>query len=139
MAKRLFYIGVLLTGISLLSCKKAIEKIQENRIIDVMVDGQWVVTQFAVDGISRQSEFAPYRFQYRRNMTVDAIQDGVVQFTGNWDGDVSNKTTWAHFGAVAEPISLLNGTWQITNNTLTYVLLIQQTGGSQKSMRLDKI
>ncbi len=139
MAKGLFYIGILLTGISLLSCKKAIEKIQENRIIDIMVDGQWVVTQFVEDGISRQSEFTPYRFQYHRNMTVDAIQNGVVQFTGDWDGDVGNKTTWADFGAVAEPISLLNGTWQITNNTLTYVLLTQQTGGTQKSMRLDKL
>jgi hypothetical protein len=52
---------------------------------------------------------------------------------------VSTKTTWADFGAVAEPIGLLNGTWQITNNTLTYVLLTQQAGASLKSMRLDKL
>ena len=103
-----------------------------------MVDGQWIITQFAEDGLSRQPEFAPYRFQYHRDMTVDAIQNGMVEFTGDWNGDVGSKTTWADFGAVAEPISLLNGTWQITNNTLTYVLLTQKDGASQKSMRLEK-
>jgi hypothetical protein len=139
MAKRLLYAGLLLVSFCQLSCKKTIEKIQENRIIDIMVDGQWIVTQFVEDGVSRQTEFAPYRFQYHRDMTVDAIQNGAVEYTGDWDGDVSTKTTWADFGAVAEPIGLLNGTWQITNNTLTYVLLTQQAGASLKSMRLDKL
>lgn len=112
---------------------------QENKIIDIMVTGQWKVTRFTYNGNSRLPEFSPYTFQYRRNMTVDAIRAGAVEHTGDWDGDVSNRTVWADFGIIDEPLSLLNGTWQITNNTSTYVILTQDIASVAKQMRLDKI
>lgn len=104
-----------------------------------MVSGQWKVTLYKIDGTSRLADFSPYTFQYHRNMTVDAIRNNAVELTGDWDGNVSNRTVWADFGNVAEPLSLLNGTWQITNNTTTYVILTQNTGSGNKQMRIDKI
>ena len=137
MTIRLTLLLLFLTGF--VSCKKTIEKIQENKILDIMVSGQWKVTLYKIDGTSRLADFSPYTFQYHRNMTVDAIRNNAVELTGDWDGNVSNRTVWADFGNVAEPLSLLNGTWQITNNTTTYVILTQNTGSGNKQMRIDKI
>lgn len=136
---RLTFFLLVFLNFASLSCKKVIEQIQEDRIIDIMVSGQWIVTQFILDGNSRLAEFSPYQFQYHRNKTVDAINGGTIEYTGNWDGNVSAKTTWADFGSTPEPVSLLNGTWQITNNTLTYVILTQNNGSGNKQMRIDKI
>ncbi len=133
------YIFLFFLAIPLLSCKKTIEKIKENKIIDIMVDGQWKITQFTIDAENRITEFANYTFKYHRNKTVDAIENGIIRFTGAWDGDISLKTTWANFGNIIEPISSLNGTWNITNNTSSYVVLNQTSGGSTKHMRLEKI
>ena len=116
------------------SCKKTIEKLKEDYILDVMVDGQWRVTQYNDNGIDRLATFSPYRFQYYRNMTVYAIKGGAVEYTGDWNGDVATKTVWADFGNAADPVAYLNGTWTITNNTLTYVVLVQGT----RQMRIDK-
>jgi hypothetical protein len=133
------WLCLLFISVSLLSCKKAIENLQENYIIKIMVDGQWKVTLYRDNGVDRLSGFLPYSFQYHRDMTVDAIRDGAVETTGDWGGNVSNKTVWADFGSPGDPIELLNGTWLITNNTTTYVILVQETSGGTRQMRIDKI
>jgi len=104
-----------------------------------MVSGQWAVTRFTLNGTDQTSSFSGYRFQYYRNMTVDAIHNGTVETTGQWDGDVSTRSTWALFTGAAPPVSYLNGTWLITNNTLNYVILTQTDAGNNKFMRLDKL
>lgn len=129
----------LLLLLPLLSCKKTIEHIQEQKILDVMVDGQWAVTRFIQNGTDQTSSFSSYRFQYYRNMTVDAIHNGAVETTGQWSGDISTRSTWALFAGALPPVSYLNGTWQITNNTLNYVILTQTDAGNNKFMRLDKL
>lgn len=119
-------------------CKKALEQMAQNAIVNAMTDGYWVVTSFKQNGADITSDFTGYQFKYYSNKTVDAIQNGVVQQTGNWDGNVSAKTTWANFPGATVPLSLLDGTWNITNNTWTYVIATQTSGTDVKSMRLDK-
>lgn len=104
-----------------------------------MVNGQWVVSKFTLNGADLTPSFSSYRFQYHRNMTVDAIHNGAVETTGQWDGEINTRSTWALFTNAAPPVSYLNGTWQITNNTLTYVILTQTDAGDNKFMRLDKL
>ncbi|MBN8862234.1 MAG: hypothetical protein J0H92_02640 [Sphingobacteriales bacterium] len=135
--KRPFYCVLLLLQLS--GCKKTIEHIQEQKILDIMVNGQWVVTKFTLNGTDMTPSFSSYRFQYYRNMTVDAIHNGTTETTGQWDGDIGTRSTWALFANAAPPVSYLNGTWQITNNTLTYVILIQADASNNKFMRLDKL
>lgn len=104
-----------------------------------MVNGHWVVTKFTLNSADYTPSFSSYRFQYYRNMTVDAIHSGTVQTIGQWNGDIATRSTWALFPGAAPPVSYLNGTWQITNNTLTYVILTQTDAGTNKFMRLDKL
>ncbi len=126
--------GILL----LFSCKKALENQLNDVIIKSMTDGQWVITSFKNNGTDLTSDFAGYEFQYHSNKTVDAIKNGAIEITGNWDGDALDKTTWASFPGNSLPITLLNGTWKISNNTWTYVVASQTNGTQTKSFRLEK-
>ncbi len=129
----LFTVLILFSG-----CKKAVENIAEDLVIKAMTDGQWVITSFTQNGTDITSSFSGYKFQYYSNRTVDAIKNGVTERTGNWDGNATNMTTWANFPGAPNPISLINGTWNITRNSWTYVEASQTNGTEVKTLRLDK-
>jgi hypothetical protein len=134
--KKIFAIVIfasLLTG-----CKKTIEAIQEDLVIKAMTDGQWSVTSFTLNGTNITPDFATYKFKYYSNKTVDAINSGSVEKTGTWDGNASTMTTSANFTTPVYPLILINGNWQITRNSWTYVEATQTSGSDTKTMRLDK-
>ncbi len=119
-------------------CKKSIEKVQQDLVLQAMTDGQWAITSFKVNGTNITTDFAAYTFKYYDNKTVDAINNGAVEKTGNWDGDAPSMTTWANFTNASYPLTLINGTWHIDNNSWTYVVATQVNGSETKNMRLDK-
>jgi hypothetical protein len=122
----------------LIGCKKTIEKIQEDLVIQAMTDGKWKVTNFTLNSNNITSDFANYRFKYYSNKTVDAINTGIVEKVGTWDGNASTMTTSAQFTGASHPLDLINGSWHITRNSWTYVEATQTEGGNVKVMRLDK-
>lgn len=125
--------------ISLGSCKKTIEKMQENAVISAMTDGQWVITNFVKDGSVITSDFSGYKFQYHKNYTVDAIKNGTVEKTGTWQGDAATMTITANFVNANSPLSLINGAWHIDNNSWTFVVASQNTATESKALRLEKL
>lgn len=132
------FILIIVIFLFVAGCKKAIENVLQDAVIKAMTDGQWAITSFTQNGTDITSAFSGYKFQYYSNKTVDAIKNGVVEKTGNWDGNASTMTTWANFTNVNEPLSLINGSWNINNNSWTYVVATQNNGGEIKTMRLDK-
>ena len=104
-----------------------------------MTNGQWAITSFTQNGTDITASFSGYKFQYYSNKTVDAIKNGIVEKTGNWDGNATNRTTWADFPNATTPLSLINGTWQINNNGWTFVVSSQTIGAEVRTMRLDKL
>jgi hypothetical protein len=129
----LIIILILFTG-----CKKAVEDILQDAVIQAMTNGQWKITSFTKDGVDITASFSEYKFQYYSNKTVDAIKNGTIEKTGNWDGNATTMTTWAEFLNVSEPLSLINGNWHIDNNSWTFVVATQNNGNEIKTMRLDK-
>lgn len=121
------------------SCQKAIEKKQEDAIITAMTDGQWVITNFVNNGFTITSDFSAYKFQYHSNYTVDAIKNGVVEITGTWNGDPNTMMITANFNNATSPIDLINGGWHIDDNSWTYVVASQASGGNIKRLRLEKL
>ena len=120
------------------SCKRTVEQLGEDLVIKAMTDGQWKITKFTQNGTDITSSFSTYKFQYYSNKTVDAINNGVIERTGNWDGNATARTTWASFPGAVDPIALINGTWNITQNSWTYVEATQTNGTDTKTLRLDK-
>lgn len=135
--KKLFaiFFGLIL----LTSCKKTVENVAQDLVIQAMVNGQWKVSKFTKNGNDITVDFAAYKFQYHSNKTVDAIKNGIKERSGNWDGNATAMTTWADFPGAPTPISLINGTWNITKNSWTFVEATQTNGTEIKTLRLDKL
>ena len=119
-------------------CKKTIEKIKENAVINAMTDGQWVITIFEKDGTVITTDFTGYKFQYHKNYTVDAIKNGAVEKTGTWNGDANTMMITASFLNASHPLDMINGNWHIDDNSWTYVVASQTGGGETKKLRLEK-
>jgi hypothetical protein len=119
-------------------CKKIIDKQKENFVLSVMSDGQWKVTRFIESKDTITSQFSAYSFQFNRDYTVDAIVDGSIESKGTWEGNPENMDITANFPSPAEAIGKINGTWQIYQHSLTYVMASQTNAGIEKYLRLDK-
>ena len=126
----------LLLLIILVGCKK--EKKAENIVIQAMVNGQWKVTNFNKGGTDMTTSFSTYKFQFKTDFTVDAINNGSVEKTGNWNADAVAQSITSTFSNAVNPVALLNGTWAITNNSWTWVEAKQTLNGELLSLRLDK-
>jgi hypothetical protein len=120
-------------------CKKSIDKLKENAVISAMTDGQWVITNFVNNGTVVTPDFGAYKFQFYSNQTVDAINNGVVEKTGTWDGDASAMTITANFPNSGATLTLINGTWHIDNNSWTFVVASQTLNSESKTLRLEKL
>lgn len=132
-------LGLVLVILLFTGCKKTIQNIQEDLVVKAMVDGQWKVTNFTLNGSDITPDFSAYRFKYYNNpKNVDAIKSGSVEKTGQWGGNSADNTTWANFDAAPYPLSHINGTWHITRSGWTYVEATQTSGADTKVMRLDK-
>lgn len=131
-------LSILILAIFLTGCKKAVENAQEDLVLLAMTNGQWKISSFTNNGVDITADYSTYRFKYYKNKTVDAVKNGVVEQTGQWDGNSANRTTWANFSGAVYPIVLINGTWNIVNNSWTHVTATQTVGAETKQMRLDK-
>jgi hypothetical protein len=131
--KKLYPLLLLLV---LAACKK--EKKAENIVIQAMVNGQWKVTNFNKSGTDMTASFVTYKFQFKSDFTVDAINNGSVEKTGSWNADAVAQSITSNFSNAVNPVALLNGTWTITNNSWTWVEAKQTTNGELLNLRLDK-
>ena len=114
---------------------------QENIILNAMTNGQWKVTSFIKGSSNVTTDFALYKFQFHKTLTVDAIlvSNNAVEKSGTWNADAVAKTITSHFTNANATLTLLNGTWLITKNSFTYVEASQTVGGEMRTLRLDKL
>ena len=135
---KIIYTLVLL--ICLIGCsKEQKQQQQENLVVQAMVNGQWKVTSFNKGGTDVTSDFSVYKFQFKSDLTVDAINNGAVEKTGAWNADANAQTITSNFSNAVNPLVLLNGTWAITNTTWTSVQANQTVNGELRTLRLDKL
>lgn len=131
-------LSLLLYTALLTGCKKTAEEIFKGRVIDAMTTGQWHLTKFTKGGGDSTSAFAPYQFQFHENNTVDALKNGAFEKSGTWSADVGNRTITSLFTDATTPLSLLNGTWNITDNSWTRVEASQTVNGETLTLKLQK-
>ena len=129
---------LLLLAFSFTNCKKMIESVQEDLVVKAMTDGQWRVTAFKQNSNDVTGNFSAYLFQFRSNKTVEAIANGTVETKGTWEANAGDKTIASSFNTGNTTLQLLNGTWNITKNSWTYVEATQTVNGEVRTLRLDK-
>jgi len=132
-------LAIILISFAFTSCKKAIENIQEDALIQIMTNGQWSVTSYKKGMDDITADFSGYKFQFKSNRTVDAIKNNIVEKTGTWDGNAYNRSITSNFANATSPLLFLNGTFNITDSGLNYVEANQTVNGEVRTLRLDKI
>jgi hypothetical protein len=134
------YSFALIILLGLFGCKKQIEKIQTDLVVQAMTTGQWKMVSFVNGSTDITNDFAPYAFQFKTDFTVDAIKSSSVETTGTWNADANAKTITSNFSTQANnPLPFLNGTWKITNNSWTFVEANMTVNGVLRTLRLEKI
>jgi hypothetical protein len=132
------YALLLLISIFSFSCQKAIEKAQEDLIIDDITTGQWRVMSFINGSADVTGDFNNYAFQFKTNNTVDAIKNGNIEKNGAWKINKDTRTIASFFANATHPLILLNGTWNITDTGDNYVIANQTINGVFSNMRLER-
>jgi len=119
-------------------CRKTVAQHQLNALMELITNGQWQVTSFKQNNNDITAHFAAYLFQFRANGNVEALKGGAVEKTGTWVGNATDRTIQSNFGTAPTPLSLLNGTWQITKTSPSFVEALQHLSAEQRTLRLDK-
>lgn len=134
------FLAAFLLFSSFMSCKKIQEDVQENRAMGFITSGQWKVKSLTKNGVNHTSVFAPYLFRFRTDKKVEALNNGMVEVTGDWEGNINAATLQSNFPTTAAyPLPLLNGTWQITDGGNNYTVANKTENGEVSVLRLEKI
>lgn len=130
-------IAALFLAVLLAGCSK--EEIARNAVISAMTTGYWKVASFKNGSADVTTDFVPYKFQFKENLTVDAVVNTTVEKTGTWTADANAKTITSFFSNAGHPLILLNGTWQITKSDWTFVEASQTVNNELRTLRLEKM
>jgi len=133
-----FVICLMVVLLPALSCKKKIENVKEDLLINLIVSSQWAVATYTEGTTDVTDNFSPYRFQFKKDFTVDAINNGTVEATGTWNGEIATKTIVSNFPNPNPILVRLNGTWLVKDSGLDYVKSIQTINGNACFLHLVK-
>jgi hypothetical protein len=137
MKKLLPVITLLLLTLANFSCKKTIEKKQEDLVVDAITNGVWIVQQYFEAANNISSQFADYDFQFFKNGSVTGTKSGNIT-NGTWSGNASNYSITSNFPTATDPVQKLNGVWKITDSYWDYVKAEMTTPAGKNILHLKK-
>jgi len=140
MNRRIFYLLLVLLPF-LGGCKKivdTIENAQEQAAVDVVTNGRWKMVAFATGTTDQLALFNNYLFQFNSNQTVDAYQGNTLVMSGTFIYDIPNRNITSGFNTTSEPLSLLNGTFRVTDSGLDFVKAEMVVNGQTRRLHMIK-
>ena len=105
--------------------------------MQAITDGRWFVKDYKAGSLYVTAEFDGYEFQFYSDGKVDGFLNTSVT-NGTWSGDVNQMTITSNFGSAGQPLSRLDGTWKITDNSYTDVLAYNVNGVDTNFLELQK-
>ena len=133
--------AVLLVGMMFTSFSCTKDKLREKAedfIITLIVDNNWVVTNFEEGSSVITPEFSSYEFDFHRNWKVDAVKSGQTTVTGTWSADPTDRTITSSFPPGIDLLQKFNGTWNIDKTTMSSVDASRSSGGVSYKLSLRK-
>ena len=106
---------LLLPAAGLLSCKKYVQKQEQNAALSIMTSGYWYVSGYKQNTNDITASFSGYLFKFDANNTVTGSL-GTSSTTGQWSDDIAAHTITANFPGAGQPLVNLNATWKITDS-----------------------
>jgi hypothetical protein len=137
--KKWWVIGIaVLSVITLSSCiKKQIEQKAEDLVVQVIVDGSWILTKYVEGPTDMTSTFTGWECKFYADRTCDAT-NGTTKYTGTWDGNAITQSFTISFKPGAEPLTRLNGTWKIIKSNYTFGQFKQTKNGVDYLLEITK-
>lgn len=119
------------------SCKKAIEKKVEEKIMDAITTGEWIVEQYKEGENNLSNLFLYYHFKFNSDGTLTGTENGNAT-DGTWDPNTTDFTILTDFPTAVDPLKKLNGLWKIKDSDWDYVKAEMQTDNGTKLLILRK-
>src|SRR5580658_1839585 len=107
---------IALSGILLVSCKKAIQKKEEQAVVTDVTNGLWYVTHFEQNDSDITAAFSGYVFKFDVNNTVTGILNNTDSVQGEWLVNINARTISSDFPGAAYPLNQLNATWYVDDS-----------------------
>jgi hypothetical protein len=119
------------------SCKKAIEKKVEEKIMNAITSGEWIVEQYKEGDSNLSNLFLNYYFKFDSNRTLTGTVNGVAT-DGSWEPNTNDFTIFTDFPTATDPLKKLNGLWKIKDSDWDYVKAEMKTDNGTKLLILRK-
>jgi hypothetical protein len=137
--KKWWVIGMaVLAVITMGSCvKKQVEQKAEDLVVQVIVDGSWILTKYVEGTTDMTSTFSGWECKFYEDRTCDAT-NGTTKYRGTWDGNAATQSFTVSFKPGTEPLTKLNGTWKITKTSFTFGQFKQTVNGVDYLLEITK-
>ena len=113
--KRFYPWAILAFSLSFCSCKKFIQKQEENAVLSIMTNGLWYVSGYKQNDSDITAAFSGYLFKFDANNTVTGTKAN-TSVQGQWSVNIANRTIVSNFPGAGDPLVLLNKTWTIKDS-----------------------
>ena len=97
------------------SCKKYIQKKEQQAVTSAITDGTWAVTGYEQNDSNITASFSGYLFKFDADNTVTGTI-GNMSVSGQWSDNIINRTITTDFPGATAPLVYLNETWTITDS-----------------------
>jgi len=136
--KKAFLFAPFFIFFTIFSCKKAVNDLKRDYVIDIMTKGRWYVEQFKEGPTDVTADFTGYEFQFYENGKVDGIKNAVTEQKGTWAGDVSALTITSNFPSAGAPLQKLNAVWKLIDSYPDQVIAQTTVGADIHYLKLRK-
>ncbi len=119
------------------SCKKTIEKKQEDAVKQAMVNGIWIIEKYLEASNDISIKFLNYDFKFYDNGTVT----GTIASTttnGTWSANTTTYSITSTFPSASNPLLKMNGEWKITDSYWDFVKAEMTTPSGKNILHLRK-
>lgn len=120
MKKQIIGALAVFTILGLVSCKKALDKIKEQEIVNAITNGTWIVSKFVENTTNTTADFNGWETIYYDNGTFTSTKTGEPTVNGTWAGNASNWTFTITYNTTPPvPLTKLAGVWTVTRAVST--------------------
>ncbi|TAD81093.1 MAG: hypothetical protein EAY75_18215 [Bacteroidetes bacterium] len=130
----LFVVAVLACS----GCKKAVEKVAEDFMVNLITNNLWVVDEFLEGSVNHTNDFKPYEFKFNKDGSVFGQRASMPNEVGTWQANSEAQTITSNFPVAPHPCNKLNGVWQIKKTTLSSVNAVRLEGSTEFKLFLVK-
>ena len=135
--KKILLLAPVMLLISVFGCKKTVEDIKRNYVLDIMTKGRWYVESFKDGAVDVTADFTGYEFQFYENGKVDGIKSTVTE-QGTWVEDVNALTITSNFPSSGAPLQKFNAVWKLTDAYPDLVVAQAVVGSETHYLKLRK-